>query len=102
MKYIKGITFAPFASRGEFNKPETKESLRVMKEQTHADTVIFVPCGLQETAHSEEISFDHKRNVTDEELEKMIAYARELGLRVILKPTVNCVNGTWRAHISFF
>lgn len=102
MKYIKGITFAPFASRGEFEKPETKESLRVMKEQTHADTVIFVPCGLQETAHSEKISFDHKRNVTDEELEKMIAYARELGLRVILKPTVNCVNGTWRAHISFF
>lgn len=102
MKYIKGITFAPFASRGEFDKPETKESLRVMKEQTHADTVIFVPCGLQETAHSEEISFDHERNVTDEELEKMIAYARELGLRVILKPTVNCVNGTWRAHISFF
>ena len=44
MKYIKGITFAPFASRGKFDKPETKESLRVMKEQTHADTVIFVLC----------------------------------------------------------
>lgn len=102
MKYIKGITFAPFAPRGTFEKPETFESLKVMKERTHADSVIFVPCGLQKNAHSEEISFCHDRNVTDAELEKMITYAKELGLRVILKPTVNCMDGTWRAHISFF
>ena len=28
--------------------------------------------------------------------------AQELGLLVALKPTVNCKNGTWRAHINFF
>lgn len=32
----------------------------------------------------------------------MIDYAKELGMRVALKPTVNCKNGTWRAHVNFF
>lgn len=32
----------------------------------------------------------------------MIDYAQGLGLRVALKPTANCKNGTWRAHINFF
>ncbi len=32
----------------------------------------------------------------------MIEYAQSKGLRTVLKPTVNCRNGTWRAHISFF
>ena len=32
----------------------------------------------------------------------MIAYAQTIGLRVALKPTANCANGVWRAHINFF
>lgn len=32
----------------------------------------------------------------------MIRYAKEKGIRVGLKPTVNCKDGTWRAFISFF
>ena len=102
MDFIKGITFAPFAHRGTFEKEETFESLRVMKERTHADTVIFVPGGVQDTPHSEQIEYDHEYNVTDEELIRMIDYAKSIGLKVILKPTVNCKDGTWRAHISFF
>lgn len=39
---------------------------------------------------------------TDEELRSMIAYAVDLGLRVILKPMVNCRDGSWRAWINFF
>ena len=38
----------------------------------------------------------------DEELYDMIRYAQSLGLKVALKPTVNCDNGVWRARISFF
>ena len=32
----------------------------------------------------------------------MINYIHSKGLMIALKPTVNCKNGTWRAHISFF
>lgn len=102
MKYIKGITFAPFARRGSFLQRSVKDSLKTMVECTGANAVILVPNGLQDTAHSENITYDCEANVSDEELKEMIAYAKSLGLMVLLKPTVNCKNGTWRAFIRFF
>ncbi len=102
MEYICGVTFYPFARRGSFQEEETCQSLRKMKECTNAEYVILVPNGLQDTPQSEEIYYDCEANVSDEELKGMIAFAKELGLKVILKPAVNCKNGTWRAHISFF
>lgn len=42
---IHGITFAPFARRGELATDEARESLRVMKERTGANMVVFVPLG---------------------------------------------------------
>lgn len=102
MEFIKGMTFAPFSKEGTFQKEETYESLKALKENLDADYIILVPNGLQETAQSENISYTTKANVGDEELRQMIAYAKSLGLRVALKPTVNCMNGTWRAHINFF
>lgn len=102
MEYICGMTFAPFAWAGEFEKKQAKESLVKMKERTGANFVIFAPSGLQETPQSEEICYTSKATLTDEELKSMVAFAKELGLRVALKPTANCKNGTWRAHINFF
>lgn len=102
MEYICGMTFAPFAAKGKLSKAETRKSLAMMKERTGANFVIFVPNGLQQTPQSEKISYTTPATMTDKELIECIAYAKELGLRVALKPTANCANGTWRAHISFF
>ncbi|MCH5325347.1 MAG: 1,4-beta-xylanase [Eubacterium sp.] len=102
MKFIKGMTFAPFIRRGELMKKETLESFDSMAQRTCADFVIIVPNGLQDTPQSEKIDFTSDATVGDEELEAFIDYAHSKGLRVALKPTVNCKNGTWRAHISFF
>lgn len=102
MEYIKGVTFAPFACKGTFKREKTYESLNVLKERTGANFIILVPNGLQDTPQSEEIDFHGMAALDDDELEEMIAYAKSLGLRVALKPTVNCKNGTWRAHINFF
>lgn len=102
MKYICGMTFAPFAAEGKFCRKETKESLEKMRELTGADFVIFVPNGLQETPYSEEICYNSPATMGDEELREMISYAQGLGMRVALKPTVNCKNGIWRAYVNFF
>lgn len=99
---IKGMTFAPFAGRGVLEKEETRRSLTLMRERTKADTVIFVPGGLQKTAHSTEIDYRSETAMGDSELTDLICYARDEGLRVFLKPTVNCLDGTWRAYIRFF
>mgnify|MGYP002511691337 CR=1 FL=1 len=102
LPYLCGITFAPFAPSGRFTDTTAKQSLKLMKERTHANFIILVPCGLQDTPQSEKIDYTSEATMTDDELRKMIAYAQELGLLVSLKPTVNCKNGTWRAHINFF
>lgn len=103
MKYICGMTFAPFAKRGNLAKKSAYESLRKLREHTGADFVIFVPNGLQDTPYSEKICYDSEATMGDEELRDMILYARkELGMRTAIKPTVNCKNGTWRAYVNFF
>lgn len=88
--------------RGELSGEAARESLKLMKERTCANFVIFAPSGVQQTPQSEEILFDTDATADDEELRGMITYAKELGLRVALKPTANCANGEWRAYINFF
>lgn len=102
MKYIRGITFAPFAPRGALEKEETRKSLAAMQERTGADTVLLAPGGVQKTAHSTGIEYKSEHTMGDEELREFIHYAKSLGFRVFLKPTANCLDGTWRAYISFF
>lgn len=100
MSKINGITFAPFARKGEFEKKETYESLDAMMERTGVNFIILVPFGLQDTPQSEKITYD--LTVSDKELTQMIDYIHSKNVRVAIKPTVNCKNGTWRAHIAFF
>ena len=102
MQMIKGITFAPFSRRGKLDTKAARASLRNLKKLTGANLIILVPNGLQETPQSETIARETQANATDEEFLSIIEYAHSLGLSVALKPTVNCMNGTWRAHISFF
>ncbi|MBB5325730.1 hypothetical protein HNQ34_002831 [Anoxybacillus tepidamans] len=102
MEYIKGFTFGWMSRKGDFKKPEAKKSLKLLKERTGIDHVIIALAALQDTAHTTEIDFTGEHMVDDGELIDMITYAQSLGLKVILKPTVNCKDGTWRAHINFF
>lgn len=99
---IHGITFAPFARRGELATDEARESLRTMKERTGANMVVFVPLGAQEHPQSQRIAYTTDATMSDAELINMMHFARSLGMAVGLKPTVNCTDGTWRAYISFF
>ncbi|MDN8591199.1 1,4-beta-xylanase [Paenibacillus sp. 11B] len=102
MEYIKGFTFGWMSGRGDFRKPEAKESLRLMAERTGSSHVIFALAAQQDHPQAVEVKYEGEHMVEDDELVDMIRYARTLGLRVILKPTVNCTDGTWRAHINFF
>lgn len=102
MEYICGMTYAPFARKGSYQEKRAFDSLKKMKENTNSNFVILAPNGLQDTAQSEEICYTSEATVSDDELKGMIDYAKELGMRVALKPTVNCKNGTWRAHVNFF
>lgn len=102
LAYIKGVTFGFMTKRGKFADENAQDSMRKMVDTTGADTVILAITAKQQTAHSEEIDFKSEDTPSDDEIAWMIQYAKTLGLRVILKPMVNCKDGTWRAHINFF
>jgi hypothetical protein len=101
-KLIKAITFAPFVPRGFLSEPEAAESLKLLAERTAATHVILAPGAIQETPQSETIDFTGFGTMSDEELLRTIEFAQKLELEVILKPTINCADGTWRAFINFF
>lgn len=102
MKFVKGITFAPFAHKGILCKKEAQKSLDNLTARTGANLIILVPNGMQDTPQSEHIDYQSDATMSDEELIHVIEYAYSKGLRVAIKPTANCKNGTWRAHINFF
>ena len=102
MDYIRGMNFAPFHRKGTLEQQETLESFDYMVEKLHTNFIILSPSGLQDTAQSEEICYTSSATFSDEELRKMIRYAKGKGMKVALKPTANCKNGVWRAYISFF
>ena len=79
MKFIKGITFAPFYRKNTLNTEQARESFDYMIENTGADFVILAPGGLQDTAHSEEICYSSNATFSDEELADMICYAKKNG-----------------------
>ena len=102
MEAFCAVNFAVFPHRGVLGSEESRKSMEEMVRRIHTNWVIFTPSGMQETPYSEEIRYDGEKSCTDEELYDMIRYAQSLGLKVALKPTVNCDNGVWRARISFF
>lgn len=102
MEYIKGFTWGAFNHRGAYLKEEAENSLNLLVKRTGVNSVVLAPAGLQNSAQSIAIDYEGEYTVSDEELILIINKFHELGLRVILKPTVNCLDGTWRAHINFF
>lgn len=100
---IKGFTFRlNYNPKYRFSGDEIKESMRTLKECTGINVITIAFEAKQAEAHSDKIDYHSKYTPSDRELEELIEYAKELGLWVILKPMVNCLDGTWRAFINFF
>lgn len=102
LPFIKGFNFASFAYKGCLDSEETKFSLDELVSRTGANLVTLIPNGLQETAQSEEICYTTPATMSDDELLRLIDTIHSKNIMVALKPTANCKNGTWRAHINFF
>lgn len=98
---INGMTWGWTGVRGTWTGPEAEFSMERMKE-LGVSWVALALGALQDTAQSTEIHFRDEPTVTDDEVRAAIRRAKALGLKVCLKPVVNCADGTWRAHIGFF
>jgi hypothetical protein len=87
--------------RGSWGGPEAANSLdELLKLSPNWIGVTFA--AFQATAVSTKIRFEDAPTVTDDEVRWAIRAAHERGVKVCLKPVVNCADGTWRAFIGFF
>ncbi|WMJ23968.1 1,4-beta-xylanase [Paludicola sp. MB14-C6] len=102
MPMLCGISFGYDLKRDDYLTDAPLHSLEAMVSETNANTVIFAFHAMQDDAQSTQIDYQGEETPTKEGLKRVVDKARELGLYVILKPMLDCRNGTWRAHINFF
>ncbi len=97
---IAGMTWGWTGTRGSWNTPAAAESMDLL--DGHNVTWLALSfAALQQTAQSTEIDFE-SATVSDDEVRWAIRSAKDRGYKVVLKPVVNCADGTWRAFIGFF
>lgn len=98
---IKGFSFAFGTKKDHLKCEKAKHSLELLRE-TGTEWIALCVDQRVETRRSLEIRYNYNRNVTDIELIQFIEFAHSLGMKVCLKPMINCMDGSWRAEINFF
>ena len=97
---IKGFTYGYDAKRGDYRAKEAVRSRELLFE-TGANWMCLAFVVEQKQVFSTEISFDFGKSCSDRDIMAAIAHAHENGVKVCLKPMVNCADGIWRAYIKF-
>lgn len=96
-QWQKGASIVP-TSKESFSSREFKRSLDNL-QATNANYVSLVVPYYQANESSPNI-LTGWNTPTDDSLAEGIDYAREIGLKVMLKPHVELMNGGWRAYIN--
>lgn len=55
----------------------------------------------QKSFATPEIYFDYRKSITEKDIVFAINRAHERGVKVCMKPMINCEDGMWRAYIDF-
>ncbi len=100
--FLNAYTYGFCEKRGFTEGSAWKHSLDLMAATTRCNAVILPVCAWQEHTWSTEICSSGPDVMDAEDVRRVCARARELGLKVILKAMVNCRDGYWRAYIRFF
>jgi hypothetical protein len=97
---IKGFTYGYSAKRGDLRSEKAVKSQDLLY-QLGNNWVCLAVLNYQKTFYSTEIPFDYSRTPTDRDIAFAVDKAHSNGVKVCLKPMLNCDDHTWRAHISF-
>ena len=98
--FIKGFTYGFDGRRGAYRTPEAQVSMERLS-LLGGDWVALAFTVMQDTFSSTSIRPDYRFTVTDRDVTEAVTKLHSLGLKVCMKPIVNCADGVWRANISF-
>lgn len=99
--YIKSFNFTAW-NAADLDVNEGKKQIDEMIERCAVNTVTIAFGALQDHSYSTYIDWKGSHVIKDEDLSELVDYAKEEGLKVIIKPMVNTRDGYWRAYIRFF
>lgn len=98
--FCKGYTWGWCAKSGEFQTKDAEHSMERLASNG-LDWICIATNAFQETYASTMIFPLYEYSQTDEDIIFAINKARSMGLKVCLKPVVNCLDRAWRARINF-
>ncbi len=98
--FIKGFTYGFDGKRGDYRTPEAALSMERLAA-LGGDWAALAFVIRQDTFSSTVIRPDYRYTVTDKDVAAGVDKLHSLGLKVCMKPMVNCADGIWRAHIHF-
>ena len=101
--FVKGYTWGWDGRHGLYASPQARDSMKKMADMG-CDWVCISFATTMPTYDNPQFNWstDNPRMVSDEDIHAAVAMARDLKLKVILKPVVNCRDGVWRAWIRFY
>lgn len=97
---IKGYTYGWDSHKGMLGTERAEQSVKRMAAMG-GNWAALAFAVRQEKFCSSRFGMDFRYCNTDREIEKSIKQLKDNGLKVCLKPILNCEDGTWRAHITF-
>jgi len=103
MQYLNAYTWGAGTHRDFTKKSDAwKHSLDEMILSSGCDTLLLPVMAKQDHAFSTVVEYEADDVMSMEDVETVCAYARQKGLKIIIKAMVNCRDGYWRAYIRFF
>lgn len=98
--FCKGYTWGWCSRSGDYQTKAARASMTRLASNG-LDWICITVNVFQETYYSTRIFADFKFTQTDEDVIHAIKMAKDMGLKVCLKPVVNCMDRVWRARINF-
>lgn len=97
---VKGYTYGYGSKKGTLVKEEAVKSRELLMD-LGVNWVCLAFSVKQEHFFSTDIFFDYKETAADLEIMEAIRHFHEKGIKVCLKPMIDCRDGVWRAQINF-
>ena len=98
--FIKGFTYGFDGKRGDYRSDQAAASMERLAA-LHGDWAALAFSVRQDTFYATVIRPDYRWTVTDADVAAAVKKLHSLGLKVCMKPMVNCADGVWRANIRF-
>lgn len=99
---IKSFNFITWNWKNDVVIEDVKKEIDYQVDKCNVNTITFAFSAVQEHCYSTKIYWQGDHMPVENELCELVEYAKDKGLKIILKPMLNVNDGYWRAYIRFF